>query len=149
MARTALIDANLPKFFWPFAVRYANHTKNRLPHASLPPNTTPYESITGSRPNISYFKPFGTKCIAKLFDTRLKFDPKGEPGHFIGYAPGAKGYLFWSKLKNKPFIRRDILFNLKDNALGEANESHENNPSYEIYSPLFENPLYEEVGESR
>ena len=66
MARAMLIDANLRDFFWPFAVLTAAHIKQRIPHSSLPPNTTPFSLWFHRRPNLSHLRPFGTRCTTRI-----------------------------------------------------------------------------------
>jgi hypothetical protein len=141
MARAMIIDANLSNFFWPLAVECANHVKNRLTHASLPPNTTPYEAFNGSKPDISYFRLFGSKCFAPTFAHQHKMAAKGIEGTFVGYAPRAKGYLFWDKQKKDVYVRRDLNFDRPGiKSTHVAGESAKENVDYGAYMPLFDNP---------
>jgi hypothetical protein len=110
MGRAMLIDAGLSTFFWPLAIECANHVKNRITHSSLEPNTTPYKAFTGNKPNISYFRIFGSKCFSPIFSHQHKMAAKGSEGIFMGYAPRAKGYLFWDKTKRDIYVRRDLIF---------------------------------------
>ncbi|KAK1684263.1 hypothetical protein QYE76_045111 [Lolium multiflorum] len=56
-------------------------------------NKTPYEILTGNKPNISYFKVFGCKCFYKIKGVRLsKFAPKALEGIFVGY--GAESHTY-------------------------------------------------------
>ncbi len=116
MARAMLIDADLHDFFWPFAVLTATHIKQRVPHASLPPHTTPFELWYKRRPNLSHLRPFGTHCTAHIIsDCLSKFNAQGESGRFLGYARDAKGYLIWvpNQANNGGTlkVRRDVVFN--------------------------------------
>jgi transposase InsO family protein len=147
MARTMIFDANLSSFFWPFAVKCANHLKNRITHSSLPPNKTPYELFTGTRPNLSYLHPFGAPCFSKILGQVSKFAPRAEPGLFLGYANGAKAYIFWSNRSKSHYTRRDLVFP-KTTGIEQKGTGEE--PSYDVYTPLFENPLQEALeGEIR
>jgi transposase InsO family protein len=119
MARAMLIDADFRDFFWPFAVLAATHIKQRAPHASLPPNTTPFELWFHRRPSISHLRPFGSHCTARIVNDSLsKFDARGESGRFLGYATGAKGYLIWVPHQNNNGgtvkVRRDVIFHDAD-----------------------------------
>jgi Integrase core domain len=115
MARALLIDANLSDWYWPFAIQTAVHIKNRVPHSSLPPHTTPFELWHGYKPDLSYFRPFGAPCTSRIISNTLsKFHPHGESGRFLGYAKDAKGYLIWIP---GPYgrggvikTRRDVIF---------------------------------------
>jgi hypothetical protein len=115
MARAMLIDANLRDFFWPFAVLAAVHIKQRVPHASLPSNTTPFELWFQRRANLSHLRPFGAHCTARVITNHLtKFQPRGESGRFLGYAKEAKGYLIWVTNNHNNNgtvkVRRDVIF---------------------------------------
>ena len=137
MARAMLIDSDLRDFFWPFAVLTAVHIKQRLPHASLPPNTTPFELWFHRRPNLSHLRPFGASCTARILaNHKSKFHPRGETGRFLGYAKDAKGYLVWvpnaenngGSLK----VRRDVIFHHFPDPPLSPNNDHE-------YLPLWDN----------
>jgi hypothetical protein len=62
MARSAMIQAQVPYELWPHAVNYAVHTLNRLPTKSIHWKT-PYELWIGKQPNVSYLRPFGCKHL--------------------------------------------------------------------------------------
>jgi hypothetical protein len=111
MARAMLMDAGLSRFFWPLAIQQAVHVRNRLPHKALPQAVTPYERWFKARPNISYFRPFGAHCTARILsDHQKKLDPRGESGRFVGYSRNAKGYLFWHSASRTVKTRRDLVF---------------------------------------
>jgi hypothetical protein len=60
MARTMLAKFKSPYNFWAEAINIACHATNRLYlHKGL--NKTPYEILTGNKPNIKYFRVFGCK----------------------------------------------------------------------------------------
>jgi hypothetical protein len=111
MARAMLLDADMHDFFWPFAIMAAIHIKNRVPHSALPPNVTPFKRWYGYKPDISHIRPFGVHCTAWIVNPQLgKFEPRGEVGRFLGYAPEAKGYLFWHTALRTVKIRHDLVF---------------------------------------
>jgi hypothetical protein len=115
MARAMLIDANLRDYFWPFAVLTAAHIKQRVPHSSLPTNVTPFQLWFQHRPNLSHLRPFGAKCTTRIITNhQSKFEPRGEPGRFLGYAKDSKGYLIWVTNQDNNGgtlkVRRDVVF---------------------------------------
>jgi transposase InsO family protein len=64
MARTMLDEFKSPHNFWREAVSTAVHIINRLFLRPLH-DKTPYELLTGNKPNLSYFRVFGCKCFVK------------------------------------------------------------------------------------
>ena len=96
MARALLLDAGLSEWFWPFAILTAVHLKNRVPHANLPSDKTPFELWYKYKPNLSHLRPFGAPCTSRILSNTLsKFAARGESGRFLGYARDAKGYHVW------------------------------------------------------
>ncbi|XP_066925577.1 uncharacterized protein [Clytia hemisphaerica] len=61
MARSLLIEANLPKSLWTYAVLTATHIRNRCYVQRL--KTTPYSVITGRKPDISKMHLFGSVLL--------------------------------------------------------------------------------------
>ena len=60
MARCLLLEANLPKFLWTYAVMTAVYIRNRCFNSRL--EKTPYEALTGKQPNLSKMHVFGSPC---------------------------------------------------------------------------------------
>lgn len=92
MARSMLLGRNVPRRFWAEAVNTACHTVNRV---YLRPNTnkTPYELWMGKKPNLSYFRVFGSPCYI-LRDRELlgKFDIRSDEGIFLGYSQHSRAF---------------------------------------------------------
>lgn len=79
IARSVLIDFSLPKNFWAEAANTACHvTKTCLIKSIL--NKTPYELLNNKKPQLSYLRAFGCKCIVlnNGKDDHRKFDPKSD-----------------------------------------------------------------------
>jgi hypothetical protein len=97
MMRAMLVDSSLTFWFWPLAAQAAVHIKNRVPHASLASNTTPFEGWFKRKPDLSHLRPFGALVTARKTDSDdlMKIVPRGEEGRFVGYAHDSKGYLIW------------------------------------------------------
>jgi hypothetical protein len=68
---------------------------------ALPPqrlNKTPYEILTGSKPNIKYLWVFGCKCFFLRKGVCLgKFDPKALEGIFVDYGAESHTYRVFNK----------------------------------------------------
>jgi transposase InsO family protein len=61
MARTMLGEFKMLERFWSEAVNTACHAINRVYLHRLLKKTS-YELLTGNKPNVSYFRVFGSKC---------------------------------------------------------------------------------------
>jgi transposase InsO family protein len=85
MARTMLGEFKTPERFWSEAVNTASHAINRLYLHRLLKKTS-YELLTGNKPNVSYFRVFGSKCYILVKKGRhSKFAPKAVEGFLLGY----------------------------------------------------------------
>ena len=95
-------NACLPKSFWQDAVEIPLHIYNRQPmcHHDW---KTPIGSFRGDKPNVSYFRVFGTLAYVWIHPDQQqdKLSPKSEEMIFIGYEPNTKGYCFWSQQQHK------------------------------------------------
>jgi transposase InsO family protein len=85
MARTMLDEYKTPDRFWAEAINTACYSINRLYlHRIL--KKTLYELLTGKKPNVSYFRVFGSKCFILIKRGRSsKFAPKAVKGFLLGY----------------------------------------------------------------
>ncbi|KAK1698555.1 hypothetical protein QYE76_015252 [Lolium multiflorum] len=92
MARTMLGEFNSPHNFWGEAISTAVHYSNRLFLRPLH-NKTPYELLTGNKPNVMYIRVFGCKCLVKNNKGKLgKFETRTIEGIFVGYAENSHAY---------------------------------------------------------
>ena len=98
MARTMLIASSLPRNFWAEAVNTACYIINRVMIRAIL-NKTPYELLKGIKPNISYFRAFGSKCFVHNNGKRNlgKFDERSDEAVFLGYALNSKAYRVYNK----------------------------------------------------
>ena len=62
-ARTMMAEFKSPYNFWAKAINTACHASNRL-YLRKGLNKTPYEILTGNKPNLKYFRVFGCKCLS-------------------------------------------------------------------------------------
>ena len=92
-----LHENNLSTYFWAKVVNTSCYILNRvLIRLSL--DKTPYELWKNKKPNISYFKVFGSKCfILNIKDNLGKFDAKSNVGIFLGYSSSSKAYRVFNK----------------------------------------------------
>ena len=97
MSRTMLNEQSIPQKFWCHAVDTSTYILNRVSIRRML-GKTPYELLRGRKPNIGYFKVFGSKCfILNTKDYLTKFDPKSYEGVFLGYSQNSKAYIVLNK----------------------------------------------------
>jgi hypothetical protein len=59
---------------------------------------TPYELLTGNKPNVSYFRVFGSKCYVFFERSKSsKFAPKIYEGFMLGYDSNSRAYRVFNK----------------------------------------------------
>jgi transposase InsO family protein len=110
MARTMLGEFKTPKRFWSEAVNTACDAINRLYLHRLLKKTS-YELLTGNKPNVSYFRVFGSKCYILVKKGRhSKFAPKAEEGFLLGYDSNTKAYRVFNKSSGLVEDSSDVVF---------------------------------------
>ena len=115
-AQAMLFDQELPLFLWAEAYRTAVYIQNRCPHIALG-RKTPEEVFTGTRPDVSHLRIFGSVCYCHIHaDTRKKLDPSGEKGLLFGYSEISKAYKVYISTRRRIIVSRDVQFD-EDRAL--------------------------------
>jgi hypothetical protein len=110
MARTMLGEYKTPERFWLEAVNTACHAINRLYLHRLLKKTS-YELLTGNKPNVSYFRVFGSKCYILVKKGRhSKFAPKAVEGFLLGYDSNTKAYRVFNKSSGLVEVSSDVVF---------------------------------------
>jgi hypothetical protein len=92
------------------AINTACYSINRLYlHRIL--KKTSYELLTGKKPNVSYFRVFGSKCFILIKRGRKsKFAPKAVEGFLLGYDSNTKAYRVFNKSTGLVEVSCDIVF---------------------------------------
>jgi hypothetical protein len=110
MTRTMLEEFKTPERFWLEAVNTACHAINRLYLYRLLKKTS-YELLTGNKPNVSYFRVFGSKCYILVNKGRhSKFAPKAVEGSLLGYDSNTKVYRVFNKSSGLVEVSSDVVF---------------------------------------
>ena len=108
MARCLLIDAQLPKPYWEYAIMMAAYIRNRTPSSANENGTSPYELLFGRKPNLRNLMLFGGKVEVHVPDiSRGKLDPKSRTCIFLGFADGMKACIFQDIKTKQRFVSRD------------------------------------------
>ena len=92
-----LYNKDVARNLWEEAVNTACHTVNKV---YFRPGTkkTPYELWKGRKPNVKYFRIFGSTCfILKDRENVGKFDSRSNEGIFLGYSSTSKAYHVYNK----------------------------------------------------
>ncbi|CAI7898765.1 unnamed protein product [Closterium sp. NIES-54] len=107
-----LIEAGLPEYFWPDAVRSACVAKNRaLTHVGAD-KWVPYVEWIGRKPKVDMLRVFGCMCMA-LVPKHLRHNKLGAKAIWavhLGMAQNSKGWLLWDPFTKKFLVRRDCKF---------------------------------------
>lgn len=116
--RPMLAASSLPKYLWADAVVTANYVRNRSPVSGR--DKTPYELFFGTKPDVSNLRTFGARVYALTpKPLRNKLDDTSEPGRFIGYPAGTKGYKILLE-NGRCVISRDVVFIEPSGATGST-----------------------------
>jgi hypothetical protein len=109
--------------FWAEAINTACHAINRLYlHKIL--NKMAYELLLGKKPNMSYFRVFGSKCfILNKKPKNSKFATKVDEGFLLGYASNAHGYPVFNKTSGCVEVVCDLIFDESNGSQGEQVDS--------------------------
>jgi hypothetical protein len=110
MARTMLDEYKTPDRFWAEAINTACYSNSRLYlHRIL--KKTSYELLTDKKPNVSYFRVFGSKCFILIKRGRKsKFAPKVVEGFLLGYDSNTRAYRVFNKSTGLVEVSCDIVF---------------------------------------
>jgi hypothetical protein len=110
MARTMLDEYKTPDRFWAEVINTACYSINWLYlHRIL--KKTSYELLTGKKPNILYFRVFGSRFfIIVKRGRKSKFAPKAVEGFLLGYDSNTRAYRVFDKSTGLVEISCDIVF---------------------------------------
>jgi hypothetical protein len=109
-ARLMLGEFKTPERFWSEVVNTTCHTINRLYLHRLLKKTS-YKLLIGKKPNVSYFRVFGSKCYILVKEGRhSKFAPKAVEGFLLGYDSNTKAYRVFNKSSGLVEVSSDVVF---------------------------------------
>ena len=96
-----LHNKDVARNLWAEAINTTCHTVNKV---YIRPGTkkTPYKLWKGRKPNVKYFRIFGSTCfILKDKENVGKFDSRNDEGIFLGYSFTSKAYWVYNKRTKK------------------------------------------------
>ena len=90
-----ITNLDLPLSLWAKATGTAVYIQNRSPHAILG-EKTPEEVFTKKKPAVDHMRIFGTPMYVHVpKEKRVKLEPSGKKGIFVGYSDCSKAYLVY------------------------------------------------------
>ena len=88
-------------------------------------NTTPEESFTGKKLEVSHFRIFGCLTYSHVpSEKKTKFEPQIERGIFVGYDVTAKAFRIYLPSQRKVVVRREVRFE-EEQAFRKSRESEQ------------------------
>jgi hypothetical protein len=105
-----LDEYKTPDRFWAETINTACYSINWLYlHRILKKRS--YEFLTGKKPNVSYFRVFGSKCFILIKRGRKsKFAPKAIEGFLLGYDSNTRAYRVINKSTGLVEVSCDLVF---------------------------------------
>ena len=120
-----LHNKDLARNLWGKVVNTACHTVNRV-YFRLGTKKTSYELWKEKKPNVKYFKNFGSTCfILKDRENVGKFGSRSDEGIFLRYSSTSKAYRVYNKRTMKVMETVNVV-------IDESSESSSNKFSEEI-----------------
>ena len=86
---------------------------------------TPEECFIGKKPEVSYFRIFGSLTYSHVpSEKRTKLEPTAEKGIFVGYDETSKAFRIYLPSQRKVVVRRDVKFE-EERAFKKSRESEQ------------------------
>ena len=122
LMRGMLYNAGLGSEYWSYALTHAVYVKNRLPHTKFHLKMSPYESLTGIRPNLSNLKVWGCRVVVKQPIIKgAKLDDISSQGIFLRYTATPKNVVYLDLETNREKISTDVVFDEANFVSGNKN----------------------------
>ncbi|CAI5481118.1 unnamed protein product [Closterium sp. Yama58-4] len=122
--RTMLLHMGVQHHWWHLALRQAVWIRNCL-ERSATPGTTPYQLLTGTKPDLSLARVWG--CMAQFLVPEQqrggKLKPKARWGLHLGVSEASKGWELLDIAANQVVTTSDVVF-YEDMSLEEWKSAH-------------------------
>ncbi len=109
LARAMLLEKKLPQTLWAEAIGHAAYIRNRSPTRALP-SMTPIEAWTGTKPNLSHLREFGTDVYILDEGNSAKTEPKANKMSFVGFEDGSKAIRYYDARTRKVLVSHNFTF---------------------------------------
>ena len=115
MVRTGIENSGLHVKYWSDALLHAVFIKNRLPHQNFQYKHTPYEKLTGIKPDLRKLRIFGSRIVARKPGKRSpKISKHSYNGIFLRYSKTINNIVYLDTTTNK----------IKTTTYGAFDEAH-------------------------
>ncbi|CAI7902107.1 unnamed protein product [Closterium sp. NIES-54] len=110
--RTMLLHMGVQHYSWHLALRQAVWVRNCLERSTKPPRTTPYQVLTGKKPDLTLARVWG--CTVQFLVPKQqrggKLAPKARWGLHLGVSPDSKGWEVLDLTDNKVVTSVEVIF---------------------------------------
>ena len=107
-----LLELDLPKSLWGYAILYANYIKNQTLTHSLP-DKTPYKMIIGKKLNLHDAYKWGKDVYVKIRQDD-KLANRATRVKWIGHSSQSDGHLIYWPNRHKISVERNIIFDTRE-----------------------------------
>lgn len=144
MGRCMLIESQLPKPLWNYAIQQAALVRNRCFNKRT--EKTAYQMLTGKKPDISKIQKFGSVCYTYKQD-KGKLDSKCEQGFYVGHDKNSPAYLVYHPHTGKVQKHRLVKFVKKMSVERQTQTNEELNDVYNTFKLPTDNKVTQSADE--
>lgn len=110
MVRSMLSEKEMPRMFWPEAVKWTTFVLNRCPTVAVQ-DMTPQEAWSGEKPSVDFFRVFGCMAYAHVPKAkRTKLEDRSTACVLLGVSEESKAYRLYDPVTKRIVISRDVVF---------------------------------------
>jgi hypothetical protein len=103
-------DQHLPMFLWEKESMTVVYVQNKSPHNTLRKMMLE-EAFIEVKPEVGYFRIFGCPVYIHVpKEKRIKLEPSGRKGTFVGYNESLKAYQIYILCQRQIEVSRDVTF---------------------------------------
>ncbi|CAI7898631.1 unnamed protein product [Closterium sp. NIES-53] len=110
--RTMLLHMGVQHHWWHLALRQAVWVRNCLERSTTPSGTTPYQLLTGKKPDLTLARVWGCMVQFMVLEQQRggKLAPKARWGLHLGVSPESKGWEVLDLTDNKVVTSVEVIF---------------------------------------
>ena len=105
-----LLESNLPKSLWSYAIQHVNYIKNCMHTCSLP-DSTPFEMVHQKKPNLHDAYEWEKDVYVKIKQGD-KLLPHAMKAKWMGHSTQSDGYVIYWLGSQKVTVERNLVFDM-------------------------------------